>query len=99
MFVFSTNDDSFVCYHNGFVFVGTLKKAATNHASKFCSRDKPMFGPWTFLRNLQLVSYVIKLFSNQSFWCICNTFLVWHQPVVDPISIQSFENCVHKKPL
>jgi len=75
MFVFSTNDHSVVCYHNRFVFVDTFhKKAVTNPATQFCNRDKPMDGARKTLRYLQLVSYVMKLFANQSFWCVCNTF-------------------------
>ena len=35
-------------YHTRFDFVGTFKKAVTNPATKFCSRDKPMFGARTF---------------------------------------------------
>ena len=40
---FSTNEHSVVCDHASFVFLGTLKKEVTNPATKFCSRDKPMF--------------------------------------------------------
>jgi len=55
-----------------FVFVDTFyKKVVTNPATQFCNRDKPMDGARKILRNLQLVSYVIKLFSNQSFCCVC----------------------------
>jgi len=34
--VISTNDHRIVCYHARFVFVGTLKKAVTIPATKFC---------------------------------------------------------------
>jgi len=45
IFVFFSNDDSFVCYYTRFVFVDTFKKAVTSPTTKFCSRYKPMFGP------------------------------------------------------
>jgi len=57
-----------------FVFVDTFKKAVTNPTTTFCSRNKPMFGVRKFLRNWQRVSFLMKIFSNQSFWCVCKTF-------------------------
>jgi len=74
IFVFSTNHHSIVCYHTRFVFVGTFKKAVTNPTTKFCSRDKPMLGVRKFLRNLQRVRFVMKIFCSQRFWCVCKTF-------------------------
>jgi len=74
IFVLSTDDHSVVCDDARFVFVGTLKKAATNPASKFSSHDKPIFGAGKFLSNLQLVNFVVKFFSNQSFRCVCKIF-------------------------
>jgi len=74
IFVFSINDHSVVCYHTRFVFADTFIKVVTNPATKFCSRDKPMFGARKYLRNLQLVCFVMTFFSNQSFWCVCKTF-------------------------
>jgi len=50
------------------------------------------------LHNLQLVNFVMKFSPNQSFRGVCKIVLVWHQPVVDQITIESFENCVYKKP-
>jgi len=72
--VFSTNDNSVVCYHTRLVFEGTFEKVVTDPATKFCSRDKPMVGARKLLRNLLLVSFVMKFFSNQSFRCVCKTF-------------------------
>jgi len=57
-----------------FVFVDTFKKVVTNPTTTFCSGDKPMFGARKCLRNLQRVSFRMKIFSNQSFWCVCKSF-------------------------
>jgi len=66
IFVFSTNDHSVVCYHNRFVFVDTFKKVVTNTTTTFCNTttfcDKPMFGARKCLRNLQRVSFLMKIF-------------------------------------
>ena len=56
-----------------FVFVDTFKKVVKSPTTTYCSRDKPMFGARKCLRNLQRVSFLMKIFSNQSFWCICKT--------------------------
>jgi len=74
IFVFSSNDDSFFCYHTRFVFVDTFKKAVTNPTTKFCSRDKAMFGTRKFLRNWQRECFFMKFFPNQSFWSVCKPF-------------------------
>jgi len=82
--VFSTNDHSVVCYHARFVFVGTFKKAVTIPATKFCEIYSVWILSWSFSPTSPSGTFV--------------NFLVWHQPVVDPITIESFENFVYKKP-
>ena len=45
---FSTNDDSVVCYHARFVFVGTFKKAVTILTTKFCVIYSLWIWSWSF---------------------------------------------------
>jgi len=83
--VFPTNDHSVVCYHARFVFVGTFKQTVTIPATKFC-----------VIYSLWILSWSFSPTNPSGAFVIC--FLVWHQPVADPITIESFENCVYKMP-
>ena len=82
--VFSTNDHSVDCCHARFVFPGTLKKAVTIPVTEFCVIYRLRILLWSFSPTSPSGAFV--------------NFLVWHQLVVDPITIESFENCVCKKP-
>ena len=81
--VFSTNSHSIVCYHARFVFVGTLKKSGRNPRDKVLRNLQPWILSWSFAPTSPSGA-----FAN----------FLWHQSVVDPITIESFENCVYKKP-
>ena len=74
IFVFSTNDRNVVCYHTRFCFCRHFQKSGHKPHDNFCSSDKPLLGARKCLCNLKCVSFLMKFFSNQSFWCVCKTF-------------------------